>query len=100
MGEWLSQNWFQVVTLAGVVLSWAVHYGISHARWDAMSKKVDEIEKQLVEMDKSFQVHTNNSDIHVSPTLLQLFNERAKYIELQFLDTRQQFADTRADIQR
>lgn len=91
--EWFSQNWFQVLTLMGIVLSWAVHYGISTQKWASMAKKVDLIENTLNEVQKSFSLHTNNSEIHVSVTLLQLLNERSDYIK-------QQFADTRADIQR
>lgn len=91
--EWLSQNWFQLFTLLGVIVSWAVHYGISKARWEAMSIKVGELEKTLTDMDKNFSVHTTNSDIHVSPTLLKLFDERFDFIKLQA-------HETRADIQR
>ena len=91
--EWLSTNWFQLITLLGVILSWAVHYGISAARWAAMSKQVDEMESNIDSMDKRFQVHTTNSEIHVSHTLLKLFDERSEYIK-------SQFAEMRNDVQR
>ncbi len=93
MAEWLIQNWFQLFTLFGIVISWAVHYGISKARWESMSERVSEMEKMLNDMDKSFQVHTANSDIHVSHVLLKLFDERFDFIK-------QQTAETRNDIQR
>ncbi|MBK8468106.1 MAG: hypothetical protein IPL32_20015 [Chloracidobacterium sp.] len=93
MGEWLATNWFQVLTLLGIVFSWAVHYGISTARWKSMSDKVDEMEVTLNNMQSSFQVHTANSEIHISGTLLKLFDERSDFIK-------QQFSETRADIQR
>lgn len=91
--EWLGSNWFQLVTLLGVIVSWAVHYGISTARWAAMSSKVDELEKTLDGVEKTFQLHCNNSEIHVSHTLLRLFDERSDFIK-------QQFADMRNDVQR
>lgn len=91
--EWLAANWFQLITLLGVILSWAVHYGISTARQAAMSEKFEEMEEKLDAMDKTFQVHTTNSDIHVSHTLLKLFDERSDFIK-------QQFADMRNDVQR
>jgi len=93
MAEWLANNWFQVLTLLGIVVSWAVHYGISSARWKGVGDKVDEMEKTLDQMDKTFQMHCNNGDIHVSHTLLKLFDERADFIK-------QQFADMRNDVQR
>lgn len=91
--EWLSLNWFQLITLLSVVLSWAVHYGISMARWTAMSDKVDDMEEKLDVMDKVFQVHITNSEMHVTPTFRQLCSERHEY-------TKKQFDDTRSDIQQ
>ena len=93
MSEWLSVNWFQVLTLLGIAFSWAVHYGISTAKWKAMADKVDEIEATLEAIQTKFDLHTQNGLIHVSPTLLQLFDERSDYVK-------QQFADTRNDISR
>ncbi len=91
--EWFGQNWFQILTAIGVVVSWAVHYGISAARWTAIKEKVNEMEDTLDGVQSSINVHTANSEIHVSHTLLKLFDERSDYIK-------QQFTDTRNDIQR
>lgn len=93
MSEWLTTNWFQAVTLIGIVIGWAVHYGISQARWNTVSDKVDEMEDTLDGVQESINIHTSNTEIHVSSTLLQLFDERSDYVK-------QQFTDTRNDIQR
>lgn len=97
------------------MVSWGVHYGISTQKWQSLrdefkefktsvTSEMDKFKIQLTNVEKSLSdkmsdiehglaMHTTNSDIHVNPTLLQLFNERSDYIK-------QQFSDTRNDIQR
>lgn len=104
MTEWLAQNWFQLFAVVSMLLSWAVHYGISTQKWKAtdvrvgtleteLKKCVDDIEKKIDGLQASFAIHTTNSEVHVSPTLLQLFHERSEFMKLQL-------HETRSDIQR
>lgn len=93
MNEWLAANWFQVLTCVGIFGGWLIHYGVSKANRDAMSKKVGDLEDKFVGMDQRMTLHTTDSGIHVNQTLLQLFKERADY-------SKQQFADVRKDIER
>lgn len=102
--EWLGQNWFQLFAVASMLLSWAVHYGISTQKWKATEKRVNslevklqqcvtDIERKIDGIQASFAIHTTNSEVHVSPTLLQLFHERSEFMKLQL-------TETRSDIQR
>ncbi|MBV9217353.1 MAG: hypothetical protein JO053_14385 [Acidobacteria bacterium] len=112
MSEWLAANWVTIVLLAA---SGGLHWGIATQKWQSLRDEfhefkdailvrltkaeskfeegMAEMEDKIDEVQRSFSIHTANSEIHVSPTLLELFKERHDF-------NKQQFTEMRNDVQR
>src|SRR5712675_2198892 len=113
MNDFLAANWFSIFTVLCVVVSSAVHYGISKQRntqtiatvkelKQTVASEVRKLEKNIEDKVEEMSVgiranasalllHTGNIDIHVSSILLELLKTRHDFVV-------QQMADTRSDI--
>ncbi len=91
--EWLSANWFSILTLVGVLGGWLIHYGTSKQRNGQVIKDVGEIKTTLDAVCEQFNAHALNADVHVNHLLLKLFDER-------FATISANVGDARTDIQR
>lgn len=88
MSEWLAQNWFQLLTAFGILISWAVHYGISTTKWNAMAENLAELESKVDSISRDIHQHRTDSEMHVTPTLRRLLDERHEYTRLELSETR------------
>lgn len=98
--DFLSQHWFQIITLVILGGGWLVQHGASKQRNTTvveeigkLTKKVGDLEEKVDADIKNFQAHVANPDIHVNSIMMKLFDERFDFIK-------QQQADTRTDISR
>ena len=84
--DWLTQNWFQLLTLVCVVIGWAITYGRQKEETAQICKKVEDLEKEVEKITTTINNHNANSDIHVNARLTLLLDER--------------FSALRSDVQR
>lgn len=91
--EWFSANWFQILTLLGVIVTQAVSHGVARAERHRMADDLGKLRQDVDAIAHDFQIHATNPDVHVNHILLKLFDERFDAIK-----TEQ--ADTRIDVQR
>jgi hypothetical protein len=86
--EFLQANWFSIVMLAIIVIERAVSHGMAKAKVQEIGKKIDELEKTVLLTSERFAVHSTDSNVHITPTLTELFRERNDYMKKELEDTR------------
>lgn len=98
--EFLQGNWFSILTVAVIAAGWFITRGRREGKMDEVITKVDGLDKKFDKAseafdahEKRFNDHIGDSNMHITPTLLDLFKERHEY-------AKKEFADTRNDIQR
>ena len=84
--EWLSQNWFSVLTVVFVV-------GCSLMQTGVFKSKITAMEKTLESVCNKFNEHCSNPDLHVNRLLMTLFDER-------FASIKKEQSETRQDVKR
>lgn len=91
--EFLQLNWFSIVMLAIIAIERAVSHGVAKAKLSEISNKVDELEDTITAAISKFAVHMADSNIHITPTLIDLLKERNDY-------SKKELTDIRRDIRR
>jgi hypothetical protein len=91
--EFLQSNWFSIVMLAIIAIERAVSHGVAKAKVAEIVKKVDEMEETIDSAITRLSVHMADSNIHITPTLIELFKERNDY-------SKKEMTDIRRDIRR
>lgn len=91
--EFLQANWFSLIMLAIIAIERAVSHGVAKQKAAEIIKKVGEMEQVIDEAVIRFSEHANDSDRHITPTLLELFKERNDYVK-------SELGNTRVDVQR
>jgi hypothetical protein len=102
--DFLQGNWFSLLCVAVYVVAELIKRGRKDQKAAGVSKKVDELAVSFVKSmdtlsasfaahERKFNDHVANSDIHVTDMLLELLKERHDY-------NKNEFANTRTDIQR
>jgi hypothetical protein len=67
--------------LAIIAIERAVSHGVAKQKAAEIIKKVGEMEQVIDEAVNRFSEHANDSDRHITPTLLELFKERNDYVK-------------------
>src|SRR5689334_21578571 len=98
--EFLQGNWFSILLVAVYVAERLITWAKQGERMEQMIKKVTDVEEKIDEAARtfgehvdSFNQHVSDSSIHVTDMFQQLLHERNEYMK-------QQFAETRSDVQR
>ena len=84
--DWLSQNWFSVVSLLILAGGFLMQMG-------GLKSKITEMEKTLTTVCDKLGEHCSNPDLHVNKLLMTLFDER-------FASIKKEQSETRSDVKR
>jgi hypothetical protein len=109
--EFLQGNWFSILVIGAYVIERVVTWAKKDAQAESLAKKVEDSDGKMtaavkaidVKMDeyleamsehiKAFNLHVADTDMHITPMLIELLKERHDY-------SKNEFANTRTDIQR
>jgi chorismate mutase len=91
--EFLTANWFSIACVLVYVAGQLINRARKDTKMDEMIQKIDSVANNFTAHERRFNEHVGDSDIHITPTLLELLKERHEY-------AKKEFADTRTDIQR
>jgi hypothetical protein len=91
--EFLQANWFSLIMLLIIGIERAVSHGVAKQKAAEIIKKVGEMEAAVDGAVMRLAEHASDSDLHITPTLLELFKERNDYVK-------NELGNTRADVQR
>lgn len=113
--DFLQGNWFSLLTVISVGVGYLWRRGKRDGKMDeviskvdgfekvieskikqsadGVSNKIDQVTMALASHERKFNDHVANKDIHVTDMLLELLKERHDY-------NKNEFANTRTDIQR
>ena len=76
METWLLANWSQILTITLLAGSWVYQMGVSKARYEALTEKVDTFEEAMAKMVNSLNDHHKDHERHISPGFVSMCNDR------------------------
>jgi methyl-accepting chemotaxis protein len=79
--------------LAIIAIERAVSHGVAKQKLAEIASKVDEMEETIESAVNKFAAHMADTNIHITPTLTELFKVRGDYMQ-------QAMTDVRRDVRR
>lgn len=76
MENWLSVNWFPILTTVLLVSTWVYQLGFVRAEIETMKREHGKDRETLASVIKVMQEHLEDSDRHVTPPFMQMCNDR------------------------
>ena len=76
MEGWLAVNWFPILTTVLLVSTWVYQLGFVRSEIETMKREHAHDRETLATVIRSMQEHLEDSDRHVSPSFMNMCNDR------------------------